>query len=140
MKKKSLDVLVKKIEEFNHLRGWHQMPQNNAKSIVIEAAELLEHFQWDFEDGTFGRDMSRKNLDDIKKETADIFWYLIAFCHESGFNLTDAVELKYQHNSIKYPLKMFKNKDFWKDYYERKQSYRSGKPPQKITKKSVKKS
>ena len=120
-----LDFYVEKIKEFNHLRGWHQPPQNNAKSIVIEAAELLEHFQWD-DPGSADYDPP-KNLIEIQKEAADVFWYLVAFCHESGFELVDAVKLKYQHNSEKYPVDMFKQEDHVKLYYQRKAEYRQNK-------------
>jgi NTP pyrophosphatase (non-canonical NTP hydrolase) len=116
MIKKNLDFFVEKIKEFNHARGWHQPPQDNAKSIVIEAAELLEHFQWS--------DHKKKDLADIKKEAADVFWYLVAFCHESGFELIDAVKLKYKHNAVKYPVEMFQKKNHEKLYYQRKAEYR----------------
>ena len=128
MTKKKLDFYVEKIKEFNHLRGWHQLPQNNAKSIVIEAAELLEHFQWDGEINNSSKyQLQDKNITEIKKEAADVFWYLVAFCRESGFELVDAVELKYKHNMVKYPLKMFEKENSVELYYQRKNEYRKNK-------------
>ena len=65
----SLDELKLKIDKFNKARDWDQFhsPANLAKSIVIEAAELLECFQWNDE----------YNLDDVKDELADVINYCI---------------------------------------------------------------
>jgi len=114
-----------KIIGFNHLRGWHPLPQDIAKSIVIEAAELLEHFQWD--GGKNPVDKSKldgKNITEIKFEVADVFWYLTIFCHETGIDIVDALEQKYKHNEEKYPEKMFAGKNNDEFYYAQKKKYR----------------
>ncbi|MCL4384344.1 nucleotide pyrophosphohydrolase [Patescibacteria group bacterium] len=111
MKTKTLDELAQDILQFNHAHGWHQHPQDLAKSIVIEAAELLELFQWDVTLGRLDKNLQGKDLLEIKKEAADIFWYLLEFCHDSGFDLKEAVEIKYAHNTKKFPVEMFNGKD-----------------------------
>ena len=111
MTTKTLDQLVEDIKDFNHARGWHQHPEDNAKSIVIEAAELLEHFQWDVSTGEVNNKLANKDLVEIKKEVADVFWYLIGFCTEASIDLRDAIEIKYAHNAKKYPVEKFKGHD-----------------------------
>jgi len=118
-----LDDLIKKITIFNDTRGWKPVPQDIAKSIVLESAELLEHFQWDG-----GKtDLEGKDLKEIKYEVADVFWYLIIFCHRSGIDLAEAVEMKMVHNEEKYPLEMFAGKHNHDFYISQKKKYRQQK-------------
>ena len=64
--------LIKKISRFNDVRGWNPLPSDIAKSIVIEAAELLEKFQWDESDNKLDRFFRKLGTEDIpfaKKES-----------------------------------------------------------------------
>ncbi len=124
MSKTKLETLIKKITEFNQIRGWRSSPQNIAKSVVIEAAELLEHFQWDNAEKTGLED---KDITEIKYEVADVFWYLVNFCNESGIDLSEAVELKMAHNEIKYPQTEFPGKHNDEFYKAQKKKYRQQK-------------
>lgn len=122
--RKTLDRLSLDIIEFNQARGWIQNPQDLAKSIVIEAAELLEHFQWDATHKNVDRSLQGKDVLAIKKEVADVFWYLIGFCHDANIDLKEAIAIKYAHNAKKYPIEMFNGKDNLEFYNHQHLAYR----------------
>lgn len=100
--------LINKIQNFNHMRGWDQVkPGNIAKSIIIESAELLEHFQWE------DREL---DVQKVGSEAADVFMYLVSFCHSLKLDLNKIVSEKLIHNAKKYPI--------GSNYYHQKQLYR----------------
>ena len=72
-----------------------------AKSISIEANELLENYQWGSENA---------DIDNIKEEVADIFGYILLLCKELEIDLLDVTNKKIELNKQKYP----KNKAFGK--------------------------
>lgn len=119
----SLDEQTKKIQHFNKQRGWHPEASDIAKSIVLEAAELLEHFQWD---ETLKRKglPTQKNIEEVRDEVADVFWYLISFCDAMGIDLAQAVKRKYQKNDIKYPVKEVTGELGEAFYWQQKKKYR----------------
>ncbi|KKQ97915.1 MAG: XTP3-transactivated protein A [Candidatus Woesebacteria bacterium GW2011_GWB1_39_12] len=121
---------IKKVTEnifaFNEAHGWiKQAPSDLAKSIVIEASELLEHFQWDESDRRI-KGIQPKNWNEITAEVADIYWYLITFCKNSKIDLAEAVESKIIKLEEKYPAKMFNGKHNDEFYKAQKKSYREG--------------
>ena len=89
-----------KLREFNQERDWDQFhsPENLAKSIVIEAAELLECFQWD--DGY--------NQDDICEELADVMNYCIMLADKLGVDPKEQMMKKIVRNGEKYPVEKAK--------------------------------
>jgi len=91
-----MDDLIKLIIDFRNKRGWleHDTPQALAKSIIIEAAELLENYQW--EDST-------PDIENVKEELADVLIYTLAMVHDLGFNPKDIILEKLEKNKIKYP-------------------------------------
>lgn len=94
--KKLIDDIIK----FRDERGWkrHDTPQALAKSIIIEAAELLENYQWEDES---------PNIENVKEELADVLIYAIAMASDLGFDPEAIIREKLDKNAIKYP----KNKD-----------------------------
>lgn len=90
--------MVKEIIEFRDERGWkeHDKPENLAKSIIIEAAELLENYQWGPE---------HADMINVKEELADVIIYAIAMVHDLGFDVSEIVREKLVKNAVKYPLK-----------------------------------
>ena len=72
-----LDILMQRIDKFNKDRDWDQFhsPVNLAKSISIEANELLECYQWN----------DNANLDDVKEELADVMNYCLQMSMVLGF-------------------------------------------------------
>ena len=90
--KKLLDDIIK----FRDERGWrnHDTPQSLAKSIIIEAAELLENYQW--ED-------TRPNMENVEEEIADVLIYSLAMCSDLGLDPEDIIRKKLVKNEVKYP-------------------------------------
>ena len=121
-----LDVLIKDIIRFNKKRGWNSKQPDLAKSVVIEASELLEHYQWDDSDRK-AKDIEPKNYEEIGEEVADVFWYLVSFCHAASINLEKVVENKINKNERKYRQDKFKGKHNDKFYKSQKRIYRAKK-------------
>lgn len=124
---KKLDDLVPQIITFAKERGWNPVAGDLAKSIVLEGAELLEHFQWDGSSSRLGDDYSQKDMTEIKHEVADVFWYLAEFCDEMGIDLAEAVQIKMEHNAQKYPKEKFAGKHNSEFYKAQKAKYRANK-------------
>lgn len=92
-----LDQLKERIQKFNDDRDWNKFhtPSNLAKSISIEANELLECFQWD--DTNF-------NLDDVKEELADVMNYCIQMSQVLNLDLVQIINEKMDKTEKKYPV------------------------------------
>ena len=92
MKQETID----RIRRFSDDRDWDQFhsPENLAKSIVIEAAELLECFQWS----------SEYDLQHVKEELADVMNYCIQMAQKKGFDICRIINDKIDKNEIKYPV------------------------------------
>ena len=101
--------ILSKILDFRDKRDWKQFhtPENLAKSISIEAGELLECFQW-----------QSKNLkiDNIKEELADILNYCYLLANELDLDIDQIVLEKIKKNDEKYPVD--KAKGSYKKYNE----------------------
>lgn len=89
------------IRRFNKNRNWEQFhtPENLAKSISIEAGELLECFQWN----------NNYNKQELVEELADVQAYCIMLADELGIDLETIVLEKYKKNEIKYSVEKSKN-------------------------------
>jgi len=99
-----------KIKKFRDERDWMQFhdPKNMAVSIILEASELLEHFQWKTTEEV--EKYAKQNLAEIRDEIADIALYLFELSDNLGINLTDAMEQKLKKNEMKYPVEKAKGK------------------------------
>ncbi len=97
MKQKTID----RIRKFTEDRDWDQFhtPSNLAKSIVIEAAELLECFQWS--DTEF-------DLQHVKEELADVLVYSQNLLDKLGLDADEIVNTKMAQNEAKYPVEKAK--------------------------------
>ncbi len=100
---------IDRIRKFTEERDWDQFhsPANLAKSIVIEAAELLECFQWSDED---------YDLQHIKEELADVLVYSQNLLDKLGLDADEIVNMKMSQNEAKYPIEKAKGKS---DKYDR---------------------
>lgn len=107
---KTYPAFVRRIDDFDQRRHWIGLDSGDlVKSIMLEAAELLEHYQWD---GTLckrGKAIQEKNQEEIADEAADIFIYLIKFCRESKIDLLSAAFAKLEKTEKKYPEDYQKN-------------------------------
>ena len=101
--KDSLVELKERIDEFAVERDWAQFhtPSNLAKSISIEANELLECFQWS--DTKF-------SMDEVKEELADVFNYCIRMASILNVDVKEIVLQKLEKNAAKYPVDKAKGK------------------------------
>lgn len=91
--KKLLETIIK----FRDERGWkeHDTPDALAKSIVIEAAELLENFQWSD---------TPSDMENVKEELADVLIYALAMAADLGLDPEEIIHEKFEKNKIKYPI------------------------------------
>lgn len=98
-----LNVLNKEIKEFVDERDWNQFhtPENLAKSISIEANELLECFQWD---------ANNYDLEAVKEELADVFNYCIQMSQVLNLDISKIVLDKLEKTKKKYPVEKCKGK------------------------------
>ena len=96
-----MEKIIKKLEDFVERRDWkiYHSPKNLAISISIEAAELLEHFQWNNQ--TFDSIQDKNN---IKDEVADIMIYCLLFLNYMGSDIEDILIDKIHKNEVKYPI------------------------------------
>ncbi len=96
-----LNELLKRIDTFNKERDWDQFhsPTNLSKSISIEAAELLECFQWSDE----------YNIERVEEELADVLNYCLQMCLVLNLDPIDIVNKKMDKNAIKYPVSKAKS-------------------------------
>ena len=102
--------ITEKIIKFRNERDWMQFhdPKNMAVSIILEASELLEHFQWKTKEEV--RKYVMQNKAEIKDEIADIALYLFELADNLGISLIGAMEAKLKKNEMKYPIEKAKGK------------------------------
>ena len=97
-----MEEVSKAVVNFTHERDWGQFhsPENLAKSISIESAELLECFQWN----------SNYDRKEVCKELADVVNYCILLADRLGVRLEDIVLEKLEETREKYPVEKSKGK------------------------------
>jgi dCTP diphosphatase len=117
-----MEQIEVKIKKYLEERKWDNLlPGDLAKSISIEAAELLEHFQWSNpEMSELKKD--KEKLEDIKKELADVLIYCIDLSVLLGLDTKKIILNKLAYNEKKFPVK--KVKDKLENYFEIKKAYR----------------
>ena len=94
---------IERIRKFTEDREWDQFhsPANLAKSIAIEAAELLECFQWSDEE---------YDLQHVKEELADVMVYCQNLLDKLGLDADEIINMKMTQNEAKYPVDKAKGK------------------------------
>ena len=105
---------IAKIRKFRDERDWKQFhdPKNLAASISIEAAELLELFQW--MGGEEATRYAAENKERVAEEIADVAIYLIELADVTGIDLLQAIDAKLEKNAAKYPVD--KSRGVWTKY------------------------
>jgi dCTP diphosphatase len=101
----TLDELRAAVRRFNDAREWHQFhtPKNVVASIAIEAAELLEHFQWT-------EQTTPEQLPQVAQELADVFIYCLVLADALDIDLSKVVRQKLAHNDAKYPADQYRGR------------------------------
>jgi NTP pyrophosphatase (non-canonical NTP hydrolase) len=100
----SLDHLRARINQFVKERDWEQFhsPKNLTMAMIVEAAELVEHFQWITEEESLNLSAD-KNVE-VGQELADTFVYLLRIAEVCGIDLIAAANDKIDLNAKKYPV------------------------------------
>lgn len=100
------------VRQFVAARQWERFhsPKNLAMSLAIEAAELMEHFQWlDVEQSRATRD-SAEALGMVAEELADVLCYALALANELQVDVATAVRKKMLKNALKYPVEEYRGR------------------------------
>jgi NTP pyrophosphatase (non-canonical NTP hydrolase) len=103
-----LNQLLDKIKKFRDERDWKQFHNHKdmAISIVLEASELLEHFQWKTSQEI--DETVKVKKEELEEEVADILIYLLELSDNIGIDIVNAVEKKLKKNEMKYPVEKTK--------------------------------
>jgi NTP pyrophosphatase (non-canonical NTP hydrolase) len=112
----ALRRLRERLRVFASVRDWTQFhsPKNLAIALSVEAAELLEHFQWISDKDSLS--MPSAKIGKIEEEMADVFLYLIRLADILNVDLVQAADRKIEANSQKYPIE--KSRGHAKKYTE----------------------
>jgi dCTP diphosphatase len=100
------------VNAFIDARDWHQFhsPKNLAMSLAIEAAELMEHFQWISTDQSRQVAGQPEQISQVADELADVLCYVLAMANELNLDLSQAVRQKMAKNEQKYPADQFRGR------------------------------
>ncbi|MGO4550481.1 nucleotide pyrophosphohydrolase [Lysobacter sp. 2RAF19] len=105
-----IQQLQERLTAFAHERDWDQFhtPRNLATALSVEAAEILEHFQW-------LTDAQAQTLPDTKRaavgeELADVLLYLVQLARKLDVDLVRAANEKIEKNAVKYPVEKAKGR------------------------------
>ncbi len=101
--------LKREVNRFVAERDWEQFhsPKNLSMSIAIEAAELMEHFQWNTVSEARLLTRDPEKYEEVIREVADIAIYLLSLCRALNIDLSRAIGEKLQLNRKKYPLEEY---------------------------------
>ena len=100
----ALRDLALQLEQFAKDRDWQQFhsPKNLASALVVEAGELLEHFQWLTDEQS--RKLAPEKRDAVAAEAADVLLYLIQLTSALGIDPIAAAQSKLKLNELRYPV------------------------------------
>lgn len=129
--KTTISELKQKVLEFRKKRGWTGMenPKDAALSLVLEAAELLEHFQW-----KTGAEVMREArlYGPVCDELADVIWWVLVVADSMKIDVSKAFEKKLAKNKEKWPEHLFSKEKTLEErdraYYWIKAKHRGGHP------------
>ena len=104
--------LRKLVADFVAERDWSQFhsPKNVSMALAIEAAELMEHFQWLTTDASRDLATEPEKLAEVGEELADVIGYSFALANELGLDISTAVRAKMAKNAEKYPADKYRGR------------------------------
>lgn len=107
----SLQELTKKILEFRDERNWKQFhnQKDMAISLALEAAEVLEHFQWKTKEEIDAYIKDHK--DDVAEELIDVLYWVLLMSYDLGIDIPEAFGKKMTKNALKYPVDKARDKN-----------------------------
>ena len=100
------------VRDFVDARDWQQFhsPKNLSISLAIEAAELMEHFQWITTDASRVVGDRAEKLQGIGEELADVICYALAIANELDIDVSNAMRDKMAKNEVKYPVSEYQGR------------------------------
>lgn len=100
----TLDELTQQLRDFARERDWGQFhsPKNLAAALSVEAAEILEHFQWLTEPQSRELDDARRA--EVAEECADVLLYLLQLADQLGVDVAQEAARKIEKNRLRYPV------------------------------------
>jgi len=100
--------LTNRIIKFRDARDWKQFhnPKDVALSMVLEAGEVMEHFQWKNKDEV--EKYLKSNKEEVAEEIADVFYFVLLMSHDLDIDIVSSLENKLQKNEAKYPVEKAK--------------------------------
>ncbi len=104
--------LIRLVDAFIAERHWRQFhdAKNLSASIAIEAAELMEHFQWLRTDELPSVHDDPDKISEIREELADILAYVLSFASRMEIDLSSALADKMKKNAVKYPAAEYRGR------------------------------
>lgn len=107
---RDIQKLTKSILKFRNERDWKQFhkPKDMALSLALEAAEVLEHFQW--KNGKELEKYIKTHKREIGEELSDVLFWVLLMSHEFRIDLVKAFNEKMLKNAQKYPVEKSKGK------------------------------
>ena len=96
------EKLLNRLLEFRKARDWEQFhnPKDASLSLVLEAAELMEHFQW--KNSEEMKEHVKTHKDEVGAELADILYWVLLMSHDFGINVFDELGKKMDKNDKRY--------------------------------------
>ncbi len=106
----NVENLTKRIIAFRDARDWKQFhnPKDLSLSLVLEAGEVMEHFQWKNKEEM--EKYVRENRGSIGEELADVLYWVLLMSHDLDIDVLQALENKIKINEDKYPVEKAKGK------------------------------
>jgi NTP pyrophosphatase (non-canonical NTP hydrolase) len=100
----SVEQLAKRIIAFRDARDWKQFhnPKDIAISLSLEAAEVLEHFQWKSKEEI--EEYVKTDKEHIGEELADVLYWILLMSHDINLDILKALQKKIKKNEKKYPI------------------------------------
>jgi NTP pyrophosphatase (non-canonical NTP hydrolase) len=105
-----VEDLAKRIIDFRNARNWKQFhnPKDLALSLVLEATEVMEHFQW--KNAKEMEEHLKNNKGEVADEMADTLYWLLLMSYDFDIDLLDALDKKLNKIEAKYPIEKAKGK------------------------------
>ncbi len=106
----TVEELKIEMRQFVAERDWQQFhsPKNLSMSIAIEAAELMEHFQWLNQEQS--RQLDENSTQQVGEELADVICYALAMANQLDLDIATTVRAKMEKNRLKYPADQFRGR------------------------------
>jgi NTP pyrophosphatase (non-canonical NTP hydrolase) len=108
----SIGQLRDVVRQFVDHRDWQQFhaPKNLSMALAIEAAELMEHFQWITPEASRAISDDPEKLAAVGEELADVLCYVLAIANELDLDLSATLDAKMAKNRLKYPAEEYRGR------------------------------